>query len=1202
MAAGAAQDGALAAAHGLSAELAWRSARGVAWRRGTGVALCAGGALGAAALAPPEELAGAPRLARGLAESELGKALLALASLCSEACELEAAFAREVLPALAAYGESGQLEEGGGAAAPPAAGALLSARLGPLARACELCARCGEVSRALVLQLGAAGSGAGGAALRSARLLSAWGALARCLELLVAADASVRCNALLCAHWREYRERAQACAAAAAADGADHPGDAGALWSAVQRLDGALLSGGRAFTALLGTLSPGLLAPDALSDMVGALQSLLRDTRAEWSVASLEAEPYPTYACEQRTVGLAALFVALCRLQPAAQAVDPALFRAVWELQQLAPVVQLGPRAQWSADEFLREHIGVLSGDAAQPSGPSSSSSAKARVVLSPRDPSAWRKEYAAKLTASLPQRCAAYVRHVSLWATQLAELPAVAPSAPAAPPPRRGLFAFVSGGGGGGGGAEASRSSHGQHANASLGSSPTARLCAQLLQLLESALALAHRVRRVLCLTLGLYQREQLPMPRRLVARHLSVCVELLKSIENELEARSGLLAQVAPVLLGAAKSEALACLRLWRSRLDQRRGRGGGTSSHGAGSVLAACEACVDLLSEALVGAQALGGARLALCRAALGVLEGAAGSPCSVEEAVTMERALHKLAFGAEWSSRLRSCCDCASMLWHAGAFLPVMLGDCVATPGAPGRAALLLQGFADAAVVLADAAGAPRGAEAPAVLALRGALLAAAHRALVLPLARAAEDALRLHQHAAHMDFLRDKALPTPQLAARLRPFLQLAPLRVLGAQLRLRAAVEAYLERQFYDLTVLALHDWRSYAEMRALARELYGLQLEDPALPQGALETGLDVLQIMRRISVFVALYNYNLHQQFFVERRADRGRSLKTINVQSIANSVGTHGLGIMNTCVNYTYQFLAKAFEVFSEFLFDENIKSYLARERRWYGAHKHEEDHRYPFARAFAYNRDIRRLGEIGGVTYLTKFRQHVAKIGNALGYVRMVRSAGMHWAAGAMQFVPDPDEPPRMAPPEGGAASASLPPEERAARETLDGVVADLARKFADETDFLKVLVEVFQQVMLGASAQHLDSFYMIVPALCVNHVEATLVAKDNIARSHKGHEAYFTDDGLAMGIAYVLAILKQNSDFNALRWFQGLRDSFKHDVRAYRDKAAKADDPTKKEELARRAQRLCAYRNEYRYLEFALKASSIFFQI
>lgn len=55
----------------------------------------------------------------------------------------------------------------------------------------------------------------------------------------------------------------------------------------------------------------------------------------------------------------------------------------------------------------------------------------------------------------------------------------------------------------------------------------------------------------------------------------------------------------------------------------------------------------------------------------------------------------------------------------------------------------------------------------------------------------------------------------------------------------------------------------------------------------------------------------FWCSYHYNLNSQFFVEADSET-RHLNTINIQHIANSIRTHGIGFLNTTVNYTYQFL--------------------------------------------------------------------------------------------------------------------------------------------------------------------------------------------------------------------------------------------------------------------------------------------------
>ncbi|RHY06900.1 hypothetical protein DYB36_008100 [Aphanomyces astaci] len=338
--------------------------------------------------------------------------------------------------------------------------------------------------------------------------------------------------------------------------------------------------------------------------------------------------------------------------------------------------------------------------------------------------------------------------------------------------------------------------------------------------------------------------------------------------------------------------------------------------------------------------------------------------------------------------------------------------------------------------------------------------------------------------------------------------------------------------------------------------MRQLANDKYGLHLAENHLPMGSLDQGLDVLQIMRNIHIFVGRYNYNLNQQFFIERRSDKGsRHLNAISIHSIASSIRTHGMGILNTTVNFTYQFLSKKFDIFSQFLFDDYIKSFLKREVRWYKSHKTEtQDHKYPFQRAFDFNKAM---------------------------------------------------------------VSPELSNETAVAAKNVDAVVANLSRNFSENNDYFHVLVQVFQQVV--ASQKHLGLFYQIVPALTINFIETSVQAKDLMYKNTRRRESYFTDDGFAIGIAYLLAILNQGQAFDSLHWFeeverkfdadeaafivkQGERDARKH---AMGDKKETAADLIEDEEevhtLQLTAKRIELHRHEFDLLNWSLNGARIFFK-
>ena len=69
----------------------------------------------------------------------------------------------------------------------------------------------------------------------------------------------------------------------------------------------------------------------------------------------------------------------------------------------------------------------------------------------------------------------------------------------------------------------------------------------------------------------------------------------------------------------------------------------------------------------------------------------------------------------------------------------------------------------------------------------------------------------------------------------------------------------------------------------------------------------------------------------------------------------------------------------------------------------------------DQKYPYERAEKFNRSIRKLGVLqDNQTYLDQFRLLISHIGNAMGYVRMIRSGGLNFCSNSIRFVPDLDD--------------------------------------------------------------------------------------------------------------------------------------------------------------------------------------------
>ena len=142
-----------------------------------------------------------------------------------------------------------------------------------------------------------------------------------------------------------------------------------------------------------------------------------------------------------------------------------------------------------------------------------------------------------------------------------------------------------------------------------------------------------------------------------------------------------------------------------------------------------------------------------------------------------------------------------------------------------------------------------------------------LLSTIETELIAPLCLSTETDLRLTNHATQAS-AQDKAQkPKAHNVHELMRLVALAPLPMFARLLDPRRRVSHHLDRAFYNLSTVALHDWQRYAEMRSLAAQRFGLQMVEAHLPAAAcvpgqtLEQGLDVLQIMRNIHIFVGSY-----------------------------------------------------------------------------------------------------------------------------------------------------------------------------------------------------------------------------------------------------------------------------------------------------------------------------------------------------
>lgn len=107
-----------------------------------------------------------------------------------------------------------------------------------------------------------------------------------------------------------------------------------------------------------------------------------------------------------------------------------------------------------------------------------------------------------------------------------------------------------------------------------------------------------------------------------------------------------------------------------------------------------------------------------------------------------------------------------------------------------------------------------------------------------------------------------------------------------------------------------------------------------------------------------------------------------------------------------------------MKQKFVIFSQFLYDDHIKSPLYRDIRFFKESKEQLGNKYPWDRALKFTKEIKKLGFVPGSndkdqksSYLDQFRILITEIGNAIGYVRMIRNGGFNYVSNAIKFVPD-----------------------------------------------------------------------------------------------------------------------------------------------------------------------------------------------
>ncbi|XP_018567265.1 WASH complex subunit 4 isoform X2 [Anoplophora glabripennis] len=681
---------------------------------------------------------------------------------------------------------------------------------------------------------------------------------------------------------------------------------------------------------------------------------------------------------------------------------------------------------------------------------------------------------------------------------------------------------------------------------------------------LLIDGLTLIQKISSVIKWTLNVHTEKGLPVTKSVV---LAVCklTEVLKSIC--IMFNKNLISMVYIILLICQhlSHKALSILHNIRKQFTQEKSYK---------------EHQLDVLSSLNVCEQALRGPNTNETLLFVNLSLSASGlSASNLEE---IRSILNKLELMINFTTLLKDISNCSFLYWHQNYILPVYFSKLITSKANLSRYQLILSVLTDCAAT----AGPEINEVTSKIIKDR----------FFVPVEQIIETNLRLQTHL-HLQLPPSDPFQN-YFALNFHKYL---PTPMDNHYKSITKETEHYLSSMFYNLTTVVLHDWKTYGEMRRLAYNQYGLETVDDNLPMQTLEQGLDVLEIMRNINIFVSKYLYNLNNQVFIEESSNN-KHLNSINISHVANSIRTHGIGIMNTTVNYTYQFLRNKFYIFSQFMFDEHIKSRLLKDLRYFAEHKNELHQMYPYERAEKFNSGIRQLGlNQNGESYLDLFRKLITHIGNAMGYIRLIKSGGRRCLADGTCFIPDLKSIQYL----NEIISQEDMPDltQKAGTCFLDDLQSFLDN-IEEATEYFKLLVKVFVPVLRNNNNVHLKNFYMIAPPLTINFIEHSLNCKEKLNKRNKA-DCAFTDDGFALGLAYIIELLNQESQLNSLHWFQSVQRKFKNERLKIKEQSnilTNSDDTKLRQTLTLTEKRISLFEKEFQLLYYSFSSARLFFQV
>ena len=622
-------------------------------------------------------------------------------------------------------------------------------------------------------------------------------ALADALRILITLDAVVRGSRLLGPAWEKYKRLADIMRADPSKYGAD-ASTAADFDALLQALDAGFMRADN-FQRCLDQPFTGGTGGGSATDEADAW---LRGRAMEVLSAALSVVGSETETTEAPDVaGLFGVY-ALYRALSAGRVKQEDLvkdFKNLWQTIERVPIVLLwGAKVVWLPDEFLVQHLAVAG---IQPS------------KLTPRDPRLVRVGAADSAESSLPALANIIHSRLAAWLVR-------------------------------------ARASFSETPLGSADRTPPGEILKARALLLLQAVGLAHMAGRTLENYIALCVFLERPFKRRCI-EPLARLAEVCKALEGALRSYAAPLAETLPSIVRESNAALIALMAPLQLKAGAAKAKLVGDPV--ARFIASATAVVTDLCTST----ESWSPPRRLMLELALSFTTQAAGIS-KTADIESLGRTTWTIRVLSNYSNLVRAATDTSCLYW-VRELVPALVGVCATVDGtaphdkdarAGARLAFLAAALSDAArwlsavvhlpppppparrimsdvllvselsagaeearkIAIAAAAAGLAGVEHP-LTAYERYLNGVIFTDIVSPLARAVETDLRVNVHAVHLAHMEP-----PLLRGRGPPLVHLLacpPFRIVSALVDIRAEVTRYLEKTFYELTTVALHDWKT---------------------------------------------------------------------------------------------------------------------------------------------------------------------------------------------------------------------------------------------------------------------------------------------------------------------------------------------------------------------------------------------------